>query len=51
MKRETINQFSESPISLAALGEGDDSAAFQWCGGANEAARACCPGYQPMGGR
>ena len=50
MKRETINQFSESPISLAALGEGDDSAAFQWCGGANEAARACCPGYQPRGG-
>lgn len=29
MKRETVNQLSESPISLAALEEGDDSAAFR----------------------
>ena len=47
---ETVNQFSESPISLASLEEGDDSAAFQCCGGGNEASRACCPGYQPIGG-
>ena len=50
VKRETVNQLSESPVSLAALEEGDDSAAFQGCGGGNEAARACCPGYQPIGG-
>lgn len=50
VKRETINQFSESQISLAALEDSDDSAAFHWHGGGNESERACCPGHQPVGG-